>query len=45
MKQMKKHLNLVTVILFVIALASFAAAVKIGHGGGFGMLRGFSSGG
>jgi hypothetical protein len=45
MKQMKKHINLVTVILFVIALASFAAAAKVGHGAGFGLLRGFSSGG
>jgi hypothetical protein len=43
---MKHKLNLVTVILFVIALASFAAAVKLGHGGpGVGLLRGFSSGG
>jgi hypothetical protein len=40
---MKKHLNLATVILFVIALASLAAAVKIGHG--VGKVYGFSSGG
>jgi hypothetical protein len=39
---MKKHLNLVAIMLFVIALASFVAAVKTGHGhGGYG----FSSGG
>jgi hypothetical protein len=42
---MKKHLNLATVILFVIALASLAAAVKIGHGHGLGKVYGFSSGG
>jgi hypothetical protein len=43
---MKHKLNLVTVILFVIALASFAAAVRLGHGhAGIGLLRGFSSGG
>lgn len=28
---MKKHLNLVAVMFFVIALASLVAAVKIGH--------------
>jgi hypothetical protein len=39
---MKKHLNLVAIMLFLIALASFVAAVKFGHkGGGYG----FSSGG
>ena len=38
---MKKHLNLVTVILFVIALASLLAAAK-GHSGSF---YGFSNGG
>jgi hypothetical protein len=41
---MKKHINLVAVMLFVIALASLVAAVKLGHpvkGGGYG----FSSGG
>jgi hypothetical protein len=40
---MMKHVNLVAVILFVIALASIAAAFKIGHGSG--KLFGFSSGG
>jgi len=39
---MNKHVNLVAVMLFLIALASFVAAVKTGHGhGGYG----FSSGG
>jgi hypothetical protein len=41
---MKKHINFVAVIAFVIALASIYAAVKVGHpvkGGGYG----FSSGG
>ena len=40
---MKKHINLVAVMLFVIALASLVAAVKFGHvkGGGYG----FSNGG
>jgi hypothetical protein len=38
----KKHINLVAVMLFVIALASLVAAVKFGHGkGGYG----FSNGG
>jgi hypothetical protein len=37
---MKKHLNLVTVMFFVIALASLVATVKIGHPHTFG----FSSG-
>jgi hypothetical protein len=32
---MKKHINLVAVILFVIALASFIAAAKYGVKGGF----------
>jgi hypothetical protein len=41
---MRKHINLATVILFVIALASLAAAVKLGHGHG-GKVYGFSSGG
>jgi len=40
---MKKHLNLVSVIMIVIALASILAALKIGHGSG--KLYGFSSGG
>jgi hypothetical protein len=43
---MKKNINLVAVMLFVIALASLVAAVKFGQpvrikGGGYG----FSSGG
>ena len=39
---MKKHVNLVAIMLFLIALTSFVAAVKFGHkGGGYG----FSSGG
>ena len=41
---MKKHINLVAVLLFVIALASLVAAAKLGHhvkGGGYG----FSNGG
>ena len=41
---MKKNINLVAVILFVIALASLVAAVKLGHpvrSDGYG----FSSGG
>jgi hypothetical protein len=40
---MKKNINLVAVMLFVIALASLVAAVKLGHPvkGGYG----FSSGG
>lgn len=29
---MKKHINLVAVVLFALSLASFAAAVKFGHG-------------
>jgi hypothetical protein len=39
---MRKHINLVAVMLVVIALASLVAAVKFGHGhvGGYG----FSSG-
>ena len=39
---MKKHINLVAVMLFVIALASLVAAIKLGHGG---TTYGFSSGG
>ncbi len=39
---MKKHVNLFAVMVFLLALASFVAAVKTGHGhGGYG----FSSGG
>jgi hypothetical protein len=38
---MTKHLNLVAVMFFVIALASLVAAVKIGHPVG---TLGFSSG-
>jgi hypothetical protein len=37
---MTKHLNLVTVMLVVIALASLVAAVKFGHNSTYG----FSSG-
>jgi hypothetical protein len=39
----KKHINLIAVVLFVIALASLVAAVKVGHPvkGGYG----FSNGG
>jgi hypothetical protein len=40
----KKHINLVAVMLFVIALASIVASVKLGHpikGGTYG----FSNGG
>ena len=40
---MNKHLNLFTVMLVVIALASLVATVKLGHG--HGGLYGFSSGG
>jgi hypothetical protein len=40
---MRKHVNLVTVILLLLAVASFAAMVKFG--GGHGQLNGFSSGG
>ena len=42
---MKRHVNLATVILLVIALASIAAALKIGHGFNIGRATGFSSGG
>jgi hypothetical protein len=38
----KKHINLLTVVMVVIALASLVAAVKLGHGGS---TYGFSSGG
>ena len=40
---MKKHINLLTVVMLVIALASLVAAVKFGHPvkGNYG----FSSGG
>lgn len=39
---MKKRLNLVTVVMFVIALAALMAAVKIGHPikGGYGFFAG-----
>ena len=40
---MTKHLNLVTVMLVVIALASLVAVVKPGHGHPIGLF-GFSSG-
>ena len=39
---MKNHRNLITVILFVVALALSVAAAKVGHHGAF---YGFSSGG
>ena len=40
---MKRHINLVAVLMFVIALASLVAAVKLGHHGKGGY--GFSNGG
>lgn len=40
---MTKHVNLAAVIMFLIALACLAAAVKFGHGSG--KVYGFSSGG
>ena len=43
---MKKHINILTVVMLVIALASLAAAAKVGHpvkGGS--NTYGFSSGG
>jgi hypothetical protein len=42
---LKKHVNLVTVIMFVIGLAALVAAVKLGHPVKGGNLYGFSSGG
>ena len=41
---MKKNINLIAVMLFVIALASLVAAVKLGHAA-HGGVYGFSSGG
>jgi len=41
----KKHINLVTVVMVVIALASLVAAVKLGHPIKGGSTYGFSSGG
>lgn len=40
---MKLRPNLIAVVIFLLALAVFAASVKIGHHGGY--LGGFSSGG
>lgn len=39
---MGKHVNLVAVVFFLIAVASIVSAVKLGHGHGGGY--GFSSG-
>ena len=39
---MNLRANLIAVVVFLLALAVFAASVKIGHGG---YLGGFSSGG
>ena len=39
---MKNHRNLITVLVFVVALALSVAAAKVGHHGSF---YGFSSGG
>jgi len=41
----KKHINFVTVVMFVIALASLVAAAKFGHPVKGGNTYGFSSGG
>jgi hypothetical protein len=41
---MKLRPNLVAIVVFVIGLAVFAAALKFGHHGG-GYLKGFSNGG
>jgi len=41
----KKHINLFTVVMLVIALASLVAAVKLGHPVKGGNTYGFSSGG
>jgi hypothetical protein len=41
---MKLRPKLIAVVVFLIALAVFAAAAKIGHPGG-GYLKGFSNGG
>jgi hypothetical protein len=41
---MKLHPKLIAVVVFVVALAVFAAAAKIGHPG-VGSHSGFSSGG
>ena len=41
---MKLRPNLIAVVIFLLALAVFAASVKLGHNGG-GYLKGFSSGG
>jgi hypothetical protein len=41
----KKHINLATVLMVVIALASLVAAVKLGHPVKGGNTYGFSSGG
>jgi hypothetical protein len=41
---MKKKVDLVAVVLFLVALAVFAAALKTGHGHGSQPLFGFSSG-
>jgi hypothetical protein len=41
---MKLRSNLIAVVLFLVALAVFAAAIRLGHHGG-GYLKGFSNGG
>ena len=42
---MKLHPKLIAVVIFLIALAVFAAAAKIGHHPGGAYLTGFSNGG
>lgn len=37
---MRKHLNLLAIVMFIVALAATMAAVKIGHGGGYGFFSG-----
>jgi hypothetical protein len=40
---MKKHINLLAVVMFLVALAAFVAATKLGHpvkGGGYGFFSG-----
>ena len=37
---MKKRIDMVTLVLFLVALASFVAAAKGHHGGGYGFFSG-----
>jgi len=37
---MRKHMNLLAIVMFLVALAAVMAAAKVGHGGSYGFFSG-----